>query len=638
MISILLVNAPTLICEVFQKQLEAETDFRVIGCVENEQKAIQQVEVHRPDVLIMDIEMFELNSLDSIGIIKSRFPMTRIIIFGSSDDIVTFAQAFKAGAQGYLLKTNKIEDSIDTIRFVYQGNNQIEQKLLQKIVAESKNAHSINVISTATYNDSIIQHKVSDYSDSLDNKNIDFKTKTSLISPINEASKKAKYIRYRLIGSALILLSLGLFVLFNGEIISSLPLKADSTDEKLDSSKIKPSNLKDRTILPVKTITVDLVDSYQQSRFYTGTIVPSRTSELGFEDSGYITHVPVEEGDKVAVNTPLIYLNSKELEATQDELKAKRSQAIARLQEMQKGPRSETIAAAKAKVRGLREQFEFASLKSQRRKELYAEGAISREQFDENFSTKQEIKAQLDEAQSKVNELLAGTRPEQIEAQKAVIEQIDANLNKIEIQLEKKVLKAPFDAFVSRKLVNEGTVVNANQSVIRLVEDNALEARIGIPVNIANLIQLGSYQQIKIGQKTYKAKVTSFLPEVDSDTKTLTVVLTLDESIGEVYPGQTVKLQLDRNISTTGYLLPTDAIVRGVRGLWSCYVLGEPVDLEYSSTKKAFRVEQKLLEVLQTQGDRVLVRGTLQPGEQVIVTGTHRITPEQLVHPIENGN
>ena len=185
---------------------------------------------------------------------------------------------------------------------------------------------------------------------------------------------------------------------------------------------------------------------------------------------------------------------------------------------------------------------------------------------------------------------------------------------------------------------SEGTVVDANQPVMRLVENKALEARIGVPVNINDRVSIGSKQQLNIGQKSYEAEVTSFLPEVDSDTRTVTAVLTLDESIGEVSPGQVAKLQLSTKVDTSGYWLPTTALLQGGRGLWYCYALGEPANDAATNKNKnnVFQVARRDVEVLYTKDDRVLVRGTISAGDRIILSGTHRIVVGQLVNPIES--
>ncbi|NEQ11988.1 MAG: hypothetical protein F6K37_40860, partial [Moorea sp. SIO4E2] len=65
--------------------------------------------------------------------------------------------------------------------------------------------------------------------------------------------------------------------------------------------------------------------------------------------------------------------------------------------------------------------------------------------------------------------------------------------------------------------------------------------------------------------------------------------------------------------------------------LWSCYVLGELAESDLSGATHVFSVKRRDVEILQTQSNRILVRGTLQPGDQVIVGGTHRLVPGQQV-------
>ncbi len=341
-------------------------------------------------------------------------------------------------------------------------------------------------------------------------------------------------------------------------------------------------------ILPVETIRVNPVDSYQVLRSYTGSLIARRISELGFERSGQLIRFTVDEGDWVQAGTPLVYLDTRNLLAQQRELLAQLAQEQAQLKELEAGPRSETIAAARASLRELSSQLELARKKRSRREALYGEGAISREQLDEAASETSVLQARLEEAKSQLDELLAGTRRERIEAQQASIQQLDARLASLEIELEKSILKAPFSGTISARRVDEGTVVSAGQPILRLVEDGAIEARIGVPVTAADKLQLDSEQSLQIGQKTYPARVSSILPELDSSTRTLTVVLTLDQSaVREVSPGQVARLKLAETIPTAGYWLPTTALVRGVRGLWSCYVLGE------SYSENIFQVESR---------------------------------------------
>ena len=407
--------------------------------------------------------------------------------------------------------------------------------------------------------------------------------------------------------------------------------RTNQTSEKSNSK----TTISER-ILPVNIQQVQSVNSYEVKRSYIGTIVPRRNSSFGFEQSGKLKKIVVDEGDRVKAGTLLAFLDTKTIKAQKRELFAQKAQLVAQLKELQAGARSQTIAAARANVKNLTSQLQLARLKNQRRKELHTQGAISRERLDEATSNLNEVQAKLEEVQSQLNKTLAGTRPERIEAQKASNARINALIASKEIELEKSVLKAPFSGTIAANLVDEGTVVSVGTPILRLVEDGVLEARIGVPVTTAKKMQIGTKLPVKIADNNYSARILSILPELDSKTRTNTVVLRLDSAaIGKVSPNQVARLQLTETISDKGYWLPTTALVKGIKGLWSCYVLGES-DKSQSFTNrsnKAFSVKQRDVEILHSIGDRVLVRGTIQDGDKVIINGTHRLMPGKLVMP-----
>ena len=388
------------------------------------------------------------------------------------------------------------------------------------------------------------------------------------------------------------------------------------------------SNVSTGKLLKVKTTQLQPVKSYQIQRTYTGEVAAMRGSELSFERSGKVVRLLVDEGDRISSQTPIAQLDTSNLATKKLELIAQKAEVEAVLEELKRGPRIEKINAARATIKNLEQQLALLEAKRTRREYLYQEGAISQEQLDEFAYNSRALSAQLEEAQSRLDELLTGTRPEKIKAQQAVVKQLEAAIADININLAKSTIKAPFSGTVAKRHLDEGTVIAAGEPVIRLVENGKPEVRIGVPVAMVSPLKIGSQQTVTIGKSNYKVKVTSILPEVDRATRTQTVVLTLEESAAyQVAPGAIARLNVTQNIATSGFWLPTTALIKGERGLWSCYVLVE----EGNSPGNAGKVEARDVEVLYTEGDRVLVRGTLQPGEKAIVNGTHRIVPGQSV-------
>ncbi|MBP0002503.1 MAG: efflux RND transporter periplasmic adaptor subunit [Cyanobacteria bacterium SBC] len=458
--------------------------------------------------------------------------------------------------------------------------------------------------------------------------------------------------------------------------LATVAIRRSTTDRSntLDSSIVTSA-------LPVEVVRVDLVNSYEVSQSYTGEIEAPRTSNLSFERSGLVVSLFVNEGDSIEAGTPIAQLDTSRLDSQRLELIAQKAQATARLQELeagprtediataqavlaqetailqelQAGPRRETIDTARANVRNIEERLQLAQLQANRRERLYRGGAVSREQFDEATTAADALQAELnaarrqldelltgtrveqidaqaarvDAARSQLDELLTGTRIEQIDAQAAIVQQIDAQIASLDIERRKSSIDAPFSGTVSVRYLDEGTVVGEGESIVRLVENTRPEVRVGVPTDVAAMLNVGERHRVNVGDRTYSADIRSILPEVDAATRTQTVILQLETPAAiEIAPGVVARLELTQTQSIEGFWLPTAALVRADRGLWACYV---PIEAETPASESVYRIERRVVEVIHEQGDRVFVRGTLQSGEVVVSNGTQRLVPGQLV-------
>lgn len=119
--------------------LATEPDIEVVGEAENGSQAVARVERLRPDVILMDLVMPEMDGIEAIDRITLAQPDARILVLTSfaADDKVF--PAIKAGALGYLLKDSGPEDLVQAIHDVYRGEPSlhpaIARKLLQEIAA-----------------------------------------------------------------------------------------------------------------------------------------------------------------------------------------------------------------------------------------------------------------------------------------------------------------------------------------------------------------------------------------------------------------------------------------------------------------------------------------------------------------------
>ncbi|MGB3515160.1 MAG: hypothetical protein WBA43_01800, partial [Elainellaceae cyanobacterium] len=86
------------------------------------------------------------------------------------------------------------------------------------------------------------------------------------------------------------------------------------------------------------------------------------------------------------------------------------------------------------------------------------------------------------------------------------------------------------------------------------------------------------------------------------------------------------------HVVSEGYWVPTTALVPGVRGLWTAYTVTPDEDAQEPAR---FIVNRQEVEILHMETERVLVRGTLQPGDRLVAEGSQRLVPGQTVrlHP-----
>ncbi|MEA5618461.1 efflux RND transporter periplasmic adaptor subunit [Cronbergia sp. UHCC 0137] len=383
--------------------------------------------------------------------------------------------------------------------------------------------------------------------------------------------------------------------------------------------------------LAVQVIELKPVQSYQVTRFYTGEVVATRRSDLGFERGGKVIEIKFNRGQTVEKGAVIARLDTQNLKAQLAQLAAQKLRAVAELRELENGPRQETIAAARSQVGDLENRLRLETIRRDRRRSLYEEGAISREQLDEVAFNRDALADRLAASQSELAALQNGTRQEQIAAQAATVAQIQASMGEVEINIQKSILYAPFRGVIGERNLDEGTVVQAGQPIARLVESLAPEIEIGVPPQVIQTLNVGSRQQVQIGdsealrsERFYPAQVLAHKPEINPQTRTRTVVLQLI-STNQTMPasGEIARLQVKQMVSTQGFWLPASALIKGERGLWSCFAI--------ASEGGTDRVERRDVEVLYTQGDRVLVRGTIVPGEKVVNSGTHRLVAGQIV-------
>lgn len=134
MIKVLIADDQELIRQSLQIVLEIEKDIEVIDAVTNGLEVVRSVRKEKPDVILMDIRMPEMDGVVCTQIIKENYPNIKIIILSTFDDDEYVFNALKYGASGYLLKGISTKELADAIRKVHKGTAMINEDVASKVV------------------------------------------------------------------------------------------------------------------------------------------------------------------------------------------------------------------------------------------------------------------------------------------------------------------------------------------------------------------------------------------------------------------------------------------------------------------------------------------------------------------------
>jgi len=117
--------------------------FKCIGTIGTAQEAIAQLQVLKPDVVLMDINLgTDETGIDCVKALKRKIPATNFMMCTVYEEDEKIFQALTAGASGYILKKTAPARMLDAIRELYQGGAPMSSQIARKVVAAFQNKPS----------------------------------------------------------------------------------------------------------------------------------------------------------------------------------------------------------------------------------------------------------------------------------------------------------------------------------------------------------------------------------------------------------------------------------------------------------------------------------------------------------------
>lgn len=131
MITVLIVDDQKTVQEILKSHIEPESSLEIVGCASDGQEALDFVKMHRPDIVLMDIEMPVMDGLTATKIISEQFIDTKVLIISVHNEDAYLNTALQLGAKGYLLKNTPAKEMVNAIFSAYKGYFQLGPGLLE---------------------------------------------------------------------------------------------------------------------------------------------------------------------------------------------------------------------------------------------------------------------------------------------------------------------------------------------------------------------------------------------------------------------------------------------------------------------------------------------------------------------------
>lgn len=351
-------------------------------------------------------------------------------------------------------------------------------------------------------------------------------------------------------------------------IISSAAAAVHVGSGAIASQADQPLQFVAADVTAVATRPVVIETGYEVRRVFAGQIEANRTAEISFELGGRVLDVTVNEGDVVVAGQVLARLDTSLLMSERDQLMHSKDAITA--------------------------QVNLAQQTVDRNQTLVTSGALSSVALSEALS-------QLD----------------QLAAQRG---QVEAQLENVDLRLEKSVVIAPFDGLVAEHTVQPTEIVGSGQTVLRIIDVSSPMVRVGLPdsFDIAGLSDAG----IVLPEAMFSARLVNLRPDIDPVTRTRTALF--DISGATVIDGQTAKLIVSERFEETGMWVPIADLKENVRGQWALMAVGAD-DI----------VRSVAVEIVHADNDQVYVRGVFPEGIALIDQGPQRITLGQRVRRVD---
>jgi multidrug efflux pump subunit AcrA (membrane-fusion protein) len=367
------------------------------------------------------------------------------------------------------------------------------------------------------------------------------------------------------------------------------------------------------------------------TRPFVGSVEAARVSVVGSEVEGLVAEYLVEEGQRVERNAPLARLRTKQLETRLAAARALLDSRKQELAELENGSRPEEIAQARALAAQARAELEYRAWKLESTRQLRSNKSISEDEVRLAEYDKKRAEQKLAEAEASLALVEAGPRAERIAQARARLQVQEAEVRRLEDDLERHTIRAPFAGYVTSEHTEVGQWLGVGAPVAEVVALDEVDVTIPVLEDYVGGLRLGTQVAVTIDAlpgRTFLGTLSAIVPRADPRGRTFPVRIRVSNPAASgsvlIKAGMFARVRLDVGEKRKALLVPKDAVVVGMGPQPLLFV----VDPEKS-------VAMPLpVEIGIAVEDLIQVTGPLAAGMPVVVRGNERLIPDPKGAPV----
>ena len=162
LLSVLIADDEAVVRETISIYVSSAPDMQVVGTAADGRAAVQMAETLRPDIILMDIQMPRVDGVEAVAEVLRLLPCTHVVMITTFTSREAVVPALRAGALGYVLKSDPPERLLSAVREAVAGRTQLSPQALEAVVGhlrESDNRASLPASVTLTARESeVLNH------------------------------------------------------------------------------------------------------------------------------------------------------------------------------------------------------------------------------------------------------------------------------------------------------------------------------------------------------------------------------------------------------------------------------------------------------------------------------------------------